>query len=210
MPQNDLVKFVFHHDQRMDSLAAASKQESNPLAMFTQPDPTYSTLFFSGSNLNTSQFGLNTLQNASQITTVLDEALANYQWVSKKGKADSFRKGLNSISVNEAIVGTEGKEVVEPEIIHSFSGKILRDLLEKNWIVVYKREAPHGYDVQLFSKENLYTAFFYLFQKELKKGLRVFSINGKRISNEQQFYFETHRLEKPPHGFEEILPESVL
>lgn len=47
MPNTDILKLIFHHDQRMEQLApaTASETENDPLAMFTQPDPTYSTLF---------------------------------------------------------------------------------------------------------------------------------------------------------------------
>jgi hypothetical protein len=99
---------------------------------------------------------------------------------------------------------------VEPEIIHSFVGRMLRDVLEKGWIVAYKREAKNGFDLLLFSKGNIYPKFFYPLQKLLPEAFRFFSINGKRLSSEQKFFFETWTLHKPPHGFEEVFPESVF
>jgi hypothetical protein len=35
-------------------------------------------------------------------------------------------------------------------------------------------------------------------------------MNGKRITSERKFYFETWALSQPPHGIEEVFPETVL
>jgi hypothetical protein len=51
---------------------------------------------------------------------------------------------------------------------------------------------------------------FYPLQKLVPETFRFFSINGKKFRTERHFYFETWTLEKPPHGFEEVFPETVL
>jgi len=35
-------------------------------------------------------------------------------------------------------------------------------------------------------------------------------MNGKRITSERKFYFETWTLDRPPHGVEEVFKETVL
>ncbi|MBO6536471.1 MAG: hypothetical protein JJ966_09625 [Balneolaceae bacterium] len=210
MPNTDILKLIFHHDQRMEQLApaTASETENDPLAMFTQPDPTYSTLYFSGSVIEEQQFGINNLSRFDPIIQTIQAGLGAQTFQTANGSFSELKQALLAIENNEMILLAD--ETLPAESIHSFSGKVLRDILEKGWIAIYKREAPNGFDVQIFSRDNLYTRFFYPLQKMLEPEFRVFSINGKRVSSERHFYFETWTLHKPPHGFEEILPESVL
>ncbi len=210
MASTDILKLIFHHDQRMEQLApaSASGMENDPLSMFTQPDPTYSTLYFSGSVIEKQQFGINSLQRFDPIIQTIQAGLGIHSLQTAKGTFSELKQALFAIENNEMILLAD--ETLPAESIHSFSGKVLRDILEKGWIAIYKREAPNGFDVQIFSRDNMYTRFFNPLQKMLESGFRVFSINGKRVSSERHFYFETWTLHKPPHGFEEILPESVL
>jgi hypothetical protein len=208
MAHTDILKLIFHHDQRMEQLAPSSESTNDPLAMFTQPDPTYSTLYFSGSVVDTQQFGINTLQRFDHIVHTIQAGLGTQSYQTSKGEFAELKQALHAIEHNEMILIAD--EVLPMDSIHSFSGKMLRDILEKGWIAIYKREAPNGFDIQIFSRDNIYTRFFYSLQKMLEPDFRVFSINGKRVSSERHFYFETWTLHKPPHGFEEILPESVL
>lgn len=210
MPNTDILKLIFHHDQRMEQLAPAnaSETENDPLAMFTQPDPTYSTLYFSGSVIEEQQFGINNLSRFDPVIQTIQAGLGAQTFQTANGSFSELKQALLAIENNEMILLAD--EALPTDSIHSFSGKVLRDILEKGWIAIYKREAPNGFDVQIFSRDNLYTRFFYPLQKMLESGFRVFSINGKRVSSERHFYFETWTLHKPPHGFEEILPESVL
>lgn len=209
MPKTDILKLIFHHDQRLDNLAPSENlEEENPLALFTKPDPTYSTLYFSGTDLVNQKFGINILSNYSDFIQAVSGGFTGYSYFSKNGNFDSFKHAVESLELNEALVIS--KDEVETDIIHSFTGKMLRDILEKGWIIIFKREAKNGFDLQIFSKKNIYTSFFYPLQSLLPDAFRFFSINGKRLSNEKQFYFETWKLDKPPHGFEEVFPESVL
>lgn len=209
MPKTDILKLIFHHDQRMDNLAAAENANSDDLlAMFTKPDPTYSTLYFSGTDLTKGVFGVDRLSEWQKILEVFDEAFAGLKVSSKNGNEEKPSVAITAMGIEEALVlndeGTDGA------LIHSFSHKMLRDVLEKGWIILYKRPAEHGFDLQIFSKDNIYQSFFFPLQELLPEAFRFFSINGKRLSNEKQFYFETWKLERPPHGFEEVFPESVL
>ncbi|MBO6794863.1 MAG: hypothetical protein JJ895_13210 [Balneolaceae bacterium] len=208
MAATDILKLIFHHDQRMEQLAPSSQNNEDPLAMFTQPDPTYSTLYFSGSLVEEELFGINRLHRFDHIIQTIQAGLGTQSYQTAKGEFVELKQALLAIDNNEMILLAD--ETLPSESIHSFSSKVLRDILEKGWIAIYKREAPNGFDVQIFSRDNIYTRFFYPLQKMLEPDFRVFSINGKRVSSERHFYFETWTLHKPPHGFEEILPESVL
>ena len=86
----------------------------------------------------------------------------------------------------------------------------LREVLENEFVVIYKEQAKNGFDLHLFSKKNIYTKFFFPLQSMLPDAFRFFSINGKKFRSERHFYFETWTLARPPHGFEEVFPESVL
>ncbi len=209
MPKTDILKLIFHHDQRLDDLAPSSETvDDNPLAAFTKPDPTYSTLYFSASDLEKEKFGINVLSEYEGFVEALAEGLAGFTLTTKEGEQKSLQAGIEGLEMNEALVVS--KQEVEPDIIHSFTRKMLRDVLEKDWIIIYKREAKDGFDLHLFSRKNIYANFFDPLQNLLPNAFRFFSINGKRLSNEKKFFFETWTLARPPHGFEEVFPESVL
>ncbi len=209
MPKTDILKLIFHHDQRLDDLAPSEENaDENPLAAFTKPDPTYSTLYFSGSDLENEKYGINVLSTFNDFVDAVEKGLEGSSINSKNGQYDSFKVAIDDLEMNEALVITNDE--VESDIIHSFTRKMLRDVLEKGWIIIYKREAKDGFDLHLFSKKNLYTRFFYPLQEMLPDSFRFFSINGKKLTSEKQFYFEQYALAKPPHGFEEVFPESVL
>ena len=87
---------------------------------------------------------------------------------------------------------------------------VLRRLLMKDEVILVKRAAFDGHDIDLYSKQNPYIDFFYPLKSLLPDAYRFFSINGKRIHNKEALFFEQTRLDKPPHGFEEVHPESVL
>lgn len=82
--------------------------------------------------------------------------------------------------------------------------------LEKGILVLYKEQAHDGFDLHLFSKKNIYRDFFWHLKPMVSESLRFFSMNGKRITSERKFYFETWALEQPPHGIEEVFRETVL
>lgn len=209
MPQTDILKLIFLHDQRLEDLASSTEQENaNPLESFTKPDPTYSTLYFSGTDLENDRYGINTISSYTEFVKAIEKGIEGLLIHSKNGIHKSLVDALDKLEMNEALVISN--DDVEPNIIHSFTKKMLRDVLEKGWIILYKREAKNGFDIHLFSKNNIYRNFFYNLQATLPDSFRFFSINGKRLSSEKQFYFETWTLAKPPHGFEEVFPESVL
>ena len=210
MPKTDILKLIFHHDQRLEKLAPAGEpgSDADTLASFMKPDPTYSTFYFSGTNLETQKFGLDSIAQYDSVIEALEKGFGELSFHTKEGKKSSLKDALETMELNDAVVVSD--DDVETEIIHSFTGKMLRDVLEKGWVVIYKIEAEDGFDLNMFSKRNIYTDFFYRLQGMLPEAFRFFSINGKRVASEKHFYFETWSLHKPPHGFEEVFPESVL
>ncbi|MDG5767896.1 hypothetical protein QA596_10500 [Balneolales bacterium ANBcel1] len=88
--------------------------------------------------------------------------------------------------------------------------KPLTHLLDNDHPVFIAEKAHHGTDLHLFSRHNLYEPIFNTFRDATGPGLRYFSINGKRVSGERHFYFETWTLNRPPHGFQEVTKEARL
>lgn len=209
MAQTDILKLIFHHDQRMETLAPSTAlEDENPLAAFMKPDPTYSTLYFSGTDLNGQRFGLNLLEEFEDIMNALAKGFGAMTFNTEKERFHDFKKAVESIEVESVLVVSN--EEIDTSLVHKYNNSELREVLEKGWIVIYKKKAKDGYDLFILSKENLYLDFFYPLKSLLPNAFRFFSINGKRIISENFQYFETWRLDKPPHGFEEVFVESVL
>ncbi len=207
MPQTELLKLIFHHDQRMEELAPSKEDPSNLLSMFTKPDPTFSTLYFSGTLLEEQKFGFTLLQKYSKIVSLIEQAFDTPSFKSTLTGND-LAGSIHSLEIRESIIINPVGKTIEQATLET--GEVLREALEKECIVIFKRANQHGFDVELFSKENIYLLFFYHLQAMLEPGFRFFSINGKRVNSERHFYFETWSLQKPPHGFEEVFPESAL
>ncbi len=207
MPQTELLKLIFHHDQRMEKLAPSKEDSSNPLSMFTKPDPTFSTLYFSGTLLDEQKFGLSLLQKYSKIISLIEHAFDTPSYQSTL-KDENLADCIHTLETGESIIINPVEKKIEQRTLEA--GETLREELERESVVIFKRANQHGFDIELFSKENIYLLFFYHLQAMLEPGFRFFSINGKRVSSERHFYFETWSLPKPPHGFEEVFPESVL
>ena len=95
MSSNQLLKLVFFHDQRMEELASSSsdssKVDSDVLSLFTKPDPTYSRLFFMGSDLTNNRYGINLLDAYPSIITVIEKLYTialPLEWSDKQGIGD--------------------------------------------------------------------------------------------------------------------------
>ena len=86
----------------------------------------------------------------------------------------------------------------------------LAHILKTGAYVLYKEQAHHGYDLHLFSMDNIYPTLFEQLKPVVSDEFRFFSINSKRMGSERHFYFETWTLDNPPHGAEEVLAETVL
>jgi hypothetical protein len=237
MSSNQLLKLVFFHDQRMEELASSSsdssKVDSDVLSLFIKPDPTYSRLFFMGSDLANNRYGINLLDAYPSVVTII-EKLYNLplkrEWANEKGIGDWMqnapmdaylrlvRKSKDRIttqvngldtSFTKDIPATDNKNL-EQAWGYEVEASVIHQLLMKDEVILVKRAAIDGYDIDLYSKRNPYIDFFYPLQSLLPDAFRFFSINGKRVHSKEALYFEKTRLYKPPHGFEEVHPESVL
>jgi len=222
----DILKLIYEHDIRLDELKErpANRKDNSPeftLEDFMKPDPTYSKFYFTGTKSDESQyFGLNKLDYFEEVLEKLNEALNGYYFLNKEKSFTRLSDAIANIQVGEPLLATQQENAVFDEYDeltiddHSNIGHrkmALRNALKAGWLVIYKEKAHHGFDLHLFSEENIYRSFFYPL-KELTggKSLRFFSMNGKRITSERKFYFETWTLHRPPHGAEEVLPQTVL
>jgi hypothetical protein len=237
MSSNQLLKLVFFHDQRMEELASSSsdssKVDSDVLSLFTKPDPTYSRLFFMGSDLANNRYGINLLDAYPSVATIIEKLYTlplKLEWSNEQGIGDWMqnapmdaylrlvRKSKDTIQPSRTDLDTSlvkdipttDKKNLEQAWGYEIESSVLHKLLMKEEVVLVKRAAKDGFDIDLYSKRNPYIDFFYPLQSLLPDAFRFFSINGKRVYSKEALYFEQTRLHKPPHGFEEVHPESVL
>lgn len=219
----DIFKLFFHHDQRLDKLAKRNANKTPEeveatLADFMKPDPTYSKFYLTGTDLEQERFGLDQLTEYEKVIEALEKAFDDKKVCTASGSVASISEALQKLQLGEVFVLSD-KESSDLDIqalhidIHSNVGHLkseLKEALEAGYIVVYKEQAKNGFDLHLFSKKNIYTDMFYPLQALVPDHFRFFSINGKKFRSERHFYFETWTLDRPPHGFEEVFPESVL
>ncbi len=222
MNNSQILKLIFHHDQRLDALAdrnanRTKEQIESTLADFMKPDPTYSRLYFTATDLENEQFGLNVLTEYNGFIEVLEKGLGTDHYQTNKGNFSSLEETLSKLEYGEVIIIGEQNTEFDISSLHidtnSNVGHLkseLKEVLEAGFVVIYKEQAKNGFDLHLFSKKNIYTNFFYPLQQMLPGAFRFFSINGKKFRSERHFYFETWTLDRPPHGFEEVFVETLL
>jgi hypothetical protein len=219
----DLFKLLFEHDLRLESLRARhTDRNSQDLTLsieeFMKPDPTYSRFYLTGTRLDREEFGLNRLEHFPQILDTLHKVLEPYRAFTNDGPVDNLKQTIRTIDIGPAILFTRQKtpasDPIELELDSDSNAghrkEPLRLALANEELVLYKEKAHHGFDLHLFSKENLYRSFFYPLQALTGPDFRFFSMNGKRIQSERKFYFETWALQRPPHGVEEVFAQTVL
>lgn len=224
----DIFKLIYQHDIRLDKLKGrpANREDREPelsLEDFMKPDPTYSKFYLTGTLLNDEgdpAFGLNRIEKADAVFDKLDEALADYNIFYKNEPVNRLSAILEEVPLGQPMVAAIGSNPPPPDLEELYIDEqsnigqrkmALKALLTEGWIVIYKEKAHHGYDLHIFSEDNIYTQFFYPLQKLTgTQQFRFFSVNGRRITSERKFYFETWTLARPPHGAEEVFPETVL
>ncbi|MTI86828.1 MAG: hypothetical protein FH748_02540 [Balneolaceae bacterium] len=219
----DIFKLFFHHDMRLDKLAKRNANRTKEeveatLADFMKPDPTYSKFYLTGTDLANERFGLNTLTHYQQVLSALEQAFDSVSYFTAKQKYNSLNEAIPALELGEVVVLAKSDTIdFDVSTIHidtnsnvgHFKSE-LKEALEQELIVVYKEQAKDGFDLHIFSKKNIYRDMFFPLQELVPDAFRFFSINGKKFRSERHFYFETWALHKPPHGFEEVFPESVL
>lgn len=219
----NIFKLIFHHDQRLDKLAERNTRENSKkiessLEDFMKPDPTYSKFYLTGTDLENERFGLNTLSAFTEVISALEVAFPDKKIFTYNTQFPSIQKAIQDLELGEVFTLTDADEVgLDISALHidvnSNVGHLkeeLKEALEVGHIVVYKEQAKDGFDLHMFSKKNVYREMFFPLQKLVPDHFRFFSINGKKFRSERHFYFETWTLDRPPHGFEEVHPETVL
>jgi len=218
----DIFKLFFNHDQRLDKLAPrnANKATSEPegtLADFMSPQPTYSKFYITGTLLEEEHFGLDQLEKAGHVIQQLDSVFAGHQIHSQNGTYKRLPQALEAVEIGEVMTISQGHINIdfnqlriseESNIGHK--KEELSIILKKGAYILYKEQSHHGFDLHLLSRKNIYSRLFNAFQPLVDDKFRFFSINSNRIRSERHFYFETWRLGRPPHGAEEVLPETIL
>lgn len=218
----DIFKLIYQHDIRLDRLKERQtdrsvQETSASIEAFMKPDPTYSKFYFTGTRLDDKAFGLNILHKVDAVIDALDEALKAYRLFTGSGESD-LKSALNDVETGAAMVLTKGETLNwDPEELSvdnssnvGHKKEVIARLLETDDLLLYKEQAHNGFDLHLFSKQNIYRNFFYPLQQMVDEEFRFFSMNGKRITSERKFYFETWTLDRPPHGVEEVFSETVL
>ncbi|MFO7800643.1 MAG: hypothetical protein R6V22_12825, partial [Rhodohalobacter sp.] len=163
------------------------------------------------------EFGLNCLSYYDEWINRFSDALSEYQAFRGDDRV-SLREGINSVKMGEPLILSKGdiNNWIDQDLKLEFDSNVghkkagLANVLEGDDLVLYKEPAHNGFDLHLFSKENIYTSFFEQFKSMVSEQFRFFSINGKRVRSERKFYFETWTLDRPPHGAEEVFKDTVL
>jgi len=219
----DIFKLIYEHDLRLDTLRDRHTDRNNPetqqsIEDFFKPDPTYSKFYLTGTRIHEEKFGLNMLKKSDEIIHSVETALGDRVYhtaVSRYSKLSDF---VNDEKIGSAIIITDratdnlntGELDIDDNSNVGHRKEKLAEVLLKGDMVLYKEKAKNGYDLHLFSKENIYKDLFFPLQNLVSDEFRFFSVNGKRINSERKFYFETWTLARPPHGAEEVFPETVL
>ena len=218
----DIFKLIFEHDLRLDALRERQldrniQEVTTTIEDFMKPDPTYSKFYISGTVLENEKFGLNCLNKYSSVMDALSEALDDY-FVFLEDSPLELNKAVDDAQIGWPILLSE-KEKIEwdqQELVIDDDSNVghkkseLAEVLKSGDLVLYKEKAHHGFDLHLFSEKNIYPKLFYSLRELVSEDFRFFSINGKRVRSERQFYFETWTLDRPPHGAEEVFGDTEI
>lgn len=219
----DIFKLFFNHDQRLDKLAKRNANKTKEeveasLKDFMTPSPTFSKFYLTGTRLNEEKFGINTLAKYDRVMKKLDSIFGKQAIRTASQEFDRLCEAIMDTQIGHAILlskeNTAGINLGPLEVgSESNVGHMkdeLREVLLEGHMVMYKEQAHNGFDLHLFSKENIYPQLFQPLQELVDKEFRFFSVNSKRMQSEKHFYFETWTLDRPPHGAEEVFPDTIL
>ena len=218
----DILKLFFNHDQRLDKLDKQNpnntdEKKQSSLEDFMAPDPTYSKFYLTGTQLEKERFGINTISKTKEILDGLNNIFSDQTIYTSEGTFNSLPRAISEVEIGQALViSTEDGNYdfdtlqIDEESNVGHKKEELAEILKTGAYVLYKEQAHHGYDLHLFSMDNIYPALFKQFKPLVDDDFRFFSINSKRMGSERHFYFETWTLDNPPHGAEEVMPETVL
>lgn len=194
-----------------------SRNEPSSLEDFLKPTPTYSQFYLSATDMKEQKFGFNAVSHFPKMLEAFIDGIGEATYVtSQHQRFDTLEEALSNTEVGSAIVIQKSEVEAAPfadlETAESFRERLgeLTEILDRGDMVLFKVRAHHGFDLQLYSKKNIYRDFFYAYKPLIASDFRFFSINGKRMKSERFLYFETWSLDRPPHGFEEVLPDTTF
>lgn len=215
----EIFKLIFHHDLLVEQLEGANQNRTIAKANlsledFMKPMPTYSRFYLAATQVNTNQFGLSSIVSYPKIVSQLQTLFSDLHFYNGDFSFDSFSEALAQIPLNSGFYGTSSSNI---HITNSLNGKEyvreygkeIKNLIEMGATVFFKIQATHGFDIQIFSLHNWYESLFYTLKNNISTDFRLFSINGKKLSSDRIFYFETYALNNLPHGIEEVFPETT-
>lgn len=212
-----IFKLIFEHDMVLQSPTGATDSKGpSSLEDFLKPVPTYSRFYFTATDLDSQTFGLSSSRHAASLIGAISRVVGeDVRYLLSDGTIlNDFNAAIDQVGEGGAIVLITGDRQVTPFPVIDSSGSFkdhiqeLTGLLDAGHRVLFKVKSHDGYDMHLFSRENIYRDFFYALQPLIRDDLRFFSINGKKARSERFFYFETWSLQRPPHGIEEVFPDT--
>jgi hypothetical protein len=219
-----ILKLIFEHDIPLDRLEHSPDErrvatKDMTLEDFMRPMPIFSHFYVSSTNIGSieAEFGLSMHPQVSTILDAISRHIGRPIWISSLAETGSLKDAVNLMRVGEAIIAPLGvgasdihsippsNNSGEPEVVSA-----LHDLIKENTIVLFKEKAHHGWDLHIYTLDNIYPALFFALQPFIGGDTRLFSMNGKRIRSERLFYFETWTLDNPPHGAEEVFLDTSI
>ncbi|WP_138432166.1 hypothetical protein [Fodinibius saliphilus] len=219
----DIFKLFFNHDQRLDKLAKRNANKSKEeveatLSDFMKPDLTYSKFYLTGTKLEEEQFGLNKIEKYQDVLQQLDNAFINRSIHTAEGNYQRLSEAIDSTTIGQVLIISSNPQKeynfellqLDEESNVGHKKEELSEILKDEDYVIYKEQAHHGFDLHLFSLENIYPLLFTHLKPLVDNAFRFFSINSKRMGSERHFYFETWTLGNPPHGAEEVFTDTTI
>jgi hypothetical protein len=213
-----LFKLIFEHDMLLESSGVGiDKKAPSSLDDFLKPTQTYSRFYLSATDLVEQRFGLSASSDEGKILSTFEAALVTKHVITSDGvRFGNVVDAIASGQIGDVFVISKSDRVPMPfsrvTDNDNFRDHIteLKSVLDQGFQVLFLVKAHHGFDLHLYSKENIYRDFFYAFKPLINNAFRFFSINGKRAKSERLFYFETWSLHNPPHGFEEVFEDTAF
>ena len=213
-------------------------QRPSTLEEFLKPVPVYSKFYFTGTRIETGEgfrYGFTSLSRFETLFARFAAAIGADALISRTGitTGEDPLSAWRPSEAGETIVLCSTPEItarvtqllntgaaepqrhnaglLDPQLSVREKIAYMTPVLDAGAYVLFTEQAHNGLDLHLFSKTNIYERFFEQYQPLTgSPAFRFFSINGKRAKSERLFYFETWTLDRPPHGFEEVFPETRL
>ena len=221
----DIFKLFFQHDL----VLSGNHSGEMSLEDFMKPMPTCSTFYLTGTRHQGDgehEFGVNALNYFEMLQSSLEKFLDSHRLITRNSSYSSLKDFSTQTSSGE--IGllipknedftsysiSNDENVLLTEIEGENAGHHINRLqpwIEQGVMVLFKVDSHDGFDLKLISRDNIYEQLFQLLQPLTEnEDFRFFSVNGKKLQSERHFYFDTWTLHRPPHGAEEVTPNTIL